>query len=107
MPAPDPRDVFINVPFDPSYEPLFVTLVGTLVFLGQKPHYAREVREDGGGRLKRILELIRKCRMSIHDLSRVGMPVRFNMPFELGLASALKLTEPRRYEIFVMDAVDR
>lgn len=32
------------------------------------------------------------------------MPVRFNMPFELGLACALKLAEPDRYEIFVLDA---
>lgn len=106
MVASDPRDVFINVPFDPGYEPLFVTLVGALVFLGQEPHCVLEVREKGDGRLKRILDLMRTCRMSIHDLSRVGTPVRFNMPFELGLASALKLTAPSRYEIFVMDAVD-
>lgn len=106
MAASDPRDVFINVPFDPGYEPLFVTLVGALVFLGQEPHCVLEVREKGDGRLKRIRDLIRTCRMSIHDLSRVGTPVRFNMPFELGLAAALKLAAPRRYEIFIMDTVD-
>ena len=32
------------------------------------------------------------------------MPARFNMPFELGLASALKLQMPEQYEIFVLDA---
>ena len=36
-----------------------------------------------------IFRLLEECRVSIHDLSRVGVPVRFNMPFELGLAFAL------------------
>jgi hypothetical protein len=105
MALSDRRDVFINVPFDTAYEPLFVTLLSTLIFLGQEPHCVLEVREKGDGRLKRVLDLMRSCRISIHDLSRVGTPARFNMPFELGLASALKLTTPGRYEIFVMDAV--
>jgi hypothetical protein len=102
--VPDPNAVFVNVPFDLSYEPLFVTLIGSLVFLGQEPHCVLEVREKGDGRLLRIVELMRACRMSIHDLSRTGMPVRFNMPFELGLACSLKLTNPATYEIFVLDS---
>jgi hypothetical protein len=102
--APDSNAVFINVPFDPSYESLFVTLVGSLVFLGQEPHCVLEVREKGDGRLLRIVELMRSCRMSIHDLSRTGTPVRFNMPFELGLACALKIAAPATYEIFVLDS---
>jgi len=105
MPAPDPKAVFVNVPFDAAYEPLFVTLVGTLVFLSQKPHCVLEVREKGDGRLIRILDLMRTCRMSVHDLSRTGTPVRFNMPFELGLACALKLQHPTDYEVFVLDAI--
>lgn len=105
IPAPDPKAVFVNVPFDAAYEPLFVTLVGTLVFLGQKPHCVLEVREKGDGRLIRILDLMRTCRMSVHDLSRTGTPVRFNMPFELGLACALKLQHPTDYEVFVLDAI--
>ncbi|MBZ5554720.1 MAG: hypothetical protein LAO21_18540 [Acidobacteriia bacterium] len=104
MATPDPKAVFVNVPFDPRYEPLFVTLVGVLVFLGQKPHCVLEVTEKGEGRLIRIHDLIRRCRLSIHDLSRTGMPVRFNMPFELGLACSLKLQRPRQYEIFVLEA---
>jgi hypothetical protein len=106
MAPPESTHVFINAPFDPSYESLFVTLVGTLVFLGQEPHCVLEVREKGEGRLKRILDLIRKCRISIHELSRVGLPVRFNMPYELGLASALKLTSGYRFEIFVLETRD-
>jgi hypothetical protein len=106
MGAPDPRHVFINAPFDAAYEPLFVTLVGTLVFLGQEPHCVLEVPEKGDGRLQRILDLIRTCRMSKHEMSRVGTPVRFNMPFELGLACTLKLENPTLYDVFVLDAED-
>lgn len=102
--TPDRKAVFINVPFDTAYEPLFITLVGMLVFLGQEPHCVLEVRERGEGRLARIIELIRTCRMSIHDLSRVGLPARFNMPFELGLACTVKDSDPAKYEIFVLDS---
>ena len=70
MAGSDPRHVFINAPFDAAYEPLFVTLVGTLVFLGQQPHCVLEVPEKGDGRLQRILDLIRTCRTSVHELSR-------------------------------------
>jgi hypothetical protein len=102
LPSPDPKGVFINAPFDRSYEPLFVTLVGTLVFLGQEPHCVLEIRETGEGRLARIIDLMLSCRMSIHDLSR--MSARFNMPYELGLASAIKHLYPNDYEIFVLDS---
>ena len=39
--------------------------------------------------MERILDLLNNCYASIHELSCVGTPVRFNMPFELGLACAL------------------
>ena len=104
MAVTDENAVFINVPFDSSYESLFVTLVGTLVFLGQEPHCVLEVREDGDGRLARIVDLMRTCRVSIHDLSRTGTPARFNMPFELGLACALKIADPKAYEILVLES---
>ncbi len=106
MAEPYPRHVFINAPFDAAYEPLFVTLIGTLIFLGQDPHCVLEVPEKGEGRLLRIFNLIRQCRVSVHELSRVGTPVRFNMPFEMGLACALKLENPSSYEVFVLDAVN-
>jgi hypothetical protein len=47
-------------------------------------------------RLERILDLIRQCEYSVHDLSRVEIDraapqtPRFNMPFELGLSVALE-----------------
>jgi hypothetical protein len=40
--------------------------------------------------------------VSIHDLSRVGNPVRFNMPFELGLR-ARSLMSAADYDVFVLD----
>ena len=104
MTAPEANGVFLNVPFDSAYESQFVTLVGSLVFLGKQPHCVLEVREQGAGRLTRIFDLMRQCRMSIHDLSRAGTPARFNMPFELGLACALQLSNPSDYEVFVLDA---
>ena len=100
----DENGVFVNVPFDSSYEPLFITLVGVLVFLGQDPHCVLEVREKGDGRLTRIVDLMRTCKVSIHDLSRTGTPARFNMPFELGLACALKIADPKAYEILVLES---
>jgi hypothetical protein len=99
----DAKSVFVNVPFDRAYEPLFVTLIATLVFLGREPHCVLEVQETGQGRLQRIFQLIRSCPMSIHDLSRVGQPTRFNMPFELGLACGLALSSGN-HDIVVLDA---
>lgn len=83
------RTVFLNVPFDTSYEPLFVALIAALTSLGRVPRCVLELPEEGGGRLQRILQLLRNCPVSIHDLSRSGQPARFNMPFELGIAVAL------------------
>ena len=90
----DVQNVFLNVPYDRGYEPLFVTLVASVVALGLKPRCVLEVREQGQGRLTRIQELLESCRTSIHDLSRVGTPVRFNMPFELGLACSIARYKP-------------
>jgi len=103
-PPIDPKRVFINAPFDRVYERPFITLVGVLAFLEYKPHCVLEVRETGDGRLQRIYELMRTCRISIHDMSRIGVPARFNMPFELGLAYCLKLANPEQYEVIVLDS---
>ncbi|HEV7669422.1 MAG TPA: hypothetical protein VGS22_12935 [Thermoanaerobaculia bacterium] len=100
----DPKSVFLNVPYDKPYEPLFATLVGTLVSLGQKPHCVLEVRERGQGRLVRIYELLRSCGVSIHDLSRAGRVARYNMPFELGLACSFAL-DGKPHEVLVLDTI--
>jgi hypothetical protein len=96
------KSVFLNVPFDAGYERNFVALIISLVSLGQTPHCVLELPELGSGRFRRLFKHLEKCRISIHDLSRAGVPVRFNMPFELGLACAL--AEYRKFHYyFVME----
>ena len=90
---PDERSVFINIPYDRTYEDNFTALLTGLISLGRVPRAALELPERGEGRLDRLFKRVEACKASIHDLSRVGNPGRFNMPFELGLAFAL-----RRYQ---------
>lgn len=92
-----PADVFINVPFDRRYEPLYLAFIAGLVGLGLNPRCVVEVARSAP-RLQRLLSLIGSCTYSIHDLSRVQLTrtgqfrvPRFNMPFELGLAVAVAL----------------
>lgn len=89
---PDERSVFVNVPYDRAYEESFAAILTVLISLGRIPRAALELPERGEGRLDRVFGQIETCGASIHDLSRVDDP-RFNMPFELGLAFAL-----RRYQ---------
>jgi hypothetical protein len=97
----DPRDVFLNVPFDKAYERQFVALIAALVAVGRTPRCVLELPEMGRGRLNRLLQHLRQCGVSIHDLSRVGTPVRFNMPFELGMACALAEMEGRHQYVLL------
>lgn len=91
------KQAFLNVPFDPRFEPLFIAYIVGLTSLGFKPRCVLEVAPSitAWSRLDRIKSLIASCDVSIHDLSRVQLstgPIRcprFNMPFELGLAVAL------------------
>lgn len=97
--------VFLNVPFDEAYEPCFLALIAGLVGVGFAPRSVLQV-PPSDDRLRRIYGLIRSCRYSLHDLSRVelsdGFP-RFNMPFEAGLASAVALSSAR-HERFLLEA---
>lgn len=84
------RDLFINCPFDAAYLPLLQCLIFTVLECGFRPRIALEGADSGQVRFQKIQELIRSCRFSIHDLSRIeplhsGDLPRFNMPFELGL----------------------
>jgi hypothetical protein len=90
------RSVFINCPFDDDYVPIFEAIVFTVQALGFEPVSARIRINSGEVRLLKIASLIRRCRYSIHDLSRTeldpshGLP-RFNMPLELGLDLGCKI----------------
>jgi hypothetical protein len=84
-------DVFLNVPFDPKYEPLLLALIAGLTAFGLTPRSVLEIPTQHD-RLRRLFHLIEECEASVHDLSRTGSYgtaprcARFNMPFELGLA---------------------
>jgi len=90
----DARNVFINVPFDDDYAPLFDALVFTTIACGYRVRCALEEDDSGNIRLDKLVRLIRECPRSIHDLSRIELGdnelPRFNMPFELGLALGAK-----------------
>lgn len=93
----DAQSVFLNVPFDHEYIPLFLALIAGLAGLGRTPRCVLEVPSGGRNRLERIFALIASCETSIHDLSRVGLSgklkvPRFNMPFELGITYAISQT---------------
>jgi hypothetical protein len=103
----DPATVFLNVPFDEKYRPIFIALLASLTALGHKPRCVLEVPSSGLNRLDRIYDLLASCDASIHDLSRVTLSgslrvPRFNMPFELGLAYAI--AQEHEHYFFVLEA---
>ena len=119
-PATFSQSVFINCPFDEKYKPLFLAIVFTVHLLGFLPRCSKEINK-GGDRLKKIMDIMVKCKYGIHDISRIqrtGDMPRFNMPFELGIdigcqrignqncrAKILLIleTEPFRYKTFMSD----
>ena len=81
--------VFINCPFEDSYNNLFNASIFTVLACGFYPISALEYN-DGSLRLEKIYDLVKGCRYGIHDLSMVTLDTknnlpRFNMPFELGV----------------------
>jgi hypothetical protein len=89
------NSVFINCPFDPEYWPLFEAITFSVYDLGYYPRCALEVDDSSQVRIQKITEIIKECRLSIHDISRTetdGSPPlpRFNMPLELGLFMGAK-----------------
>jgi hypothetical protein len=82
--------LFINCPFDKDYRPLLHSLIFVVFECGLQPRLASQEVDSGRVRIEKIRDLIRSCRYSIHDISRMeplspGDDPRFNMPFELGL----------------------
>ncbi|MGC2111328.1 MAG: hypothetical protein WA655_17570 [Candidatus Korobacteraceae bacterium] len=85
--------VFLNLPYDSTFQPLFLAYIAGVTAFGLTPRATLEI-PGGMRRLDRIFEILAQCQYSIHDLSRVQLDrtaprtPRFNMPFELGLAVA-------------------
>jgi hypothetical protein len=89
----------------------------TLVYAGLVPRLASEKSDSLEHRLEKIVHLIKECKYSIHDLSRLKAAkakelFRMNMPFELGIDYGCRRTatnymsskrslilETRKYEI--------
>ena len=114
MPAKqvDPRAVFLNLPYDKEFEPLFLAYIAGVSCLRLIPCVTLGI-PGGDRRLDRIFDLVRRSRYSIHDLSRVEMDThrpptpRFNMPFELGLAVAWTKINRARHRWFVFETQPR
>jgi len=108
-PLPDPRAVFLNIPYDAEFTPLYTAYIVGLCQLGLDPHLTLEI-PGGARRLDKIFELIQRCQYSIHDLSRVEVspaPIavpRFNMPLELGMTITWQRMNPNLHEWYVWES---
>jgi len=112
LPPTDPSAVFLNIPYDEEFKELYLAYIVGLYQLGLKPRITSGI-PGGERRLDRVFALIRSCRYSIHDLSRVELSVsspatpRFNMPLELGLAIAWAKLHPKRHTWFLWESTPR
>lgn len=108
-PPPDPKAVFLNIPYDEEFHSLYIAYIVGLFQLDLVPHLAPEI-PGGDRRLNRIIQLIQSCRYSIHDLSRVELSVvpsatpRFNMPLELGMTITWQILNPSLHTWFVWES---
>jgi hypothetical protein len=103
VPTRGSKDVFVNVPFDEAYEPLFIALIAGLTRMGLTPRSVLEIPPQQD-RLTRLKELVKACPYSLHDLSRSkssrANPIaRFNMPFEFGLSLGLRSGRNHRWVV--------
>src|SRR5271166_346506 len=93
--VPRRPSIFINCPFDSEFLPFLRAILFTVCAMGCEPRSALEESDSSALRLEKIYKLIKRCRLSIHDLSRTelsagtGLP-RFNMPLELGILLGIK-----------------
>jgi hypothetical protein len=107
--APPRESAFLNVPYDARYEDLLLAFLAGLSGFALTPRVTLEI-PGSQRRLDRIVHLLRRCRYSFHDLSRVELDPthpatpRFNMPFELGLAVAVAKMRHGRHQWFVFEA---
>jgi len=93
MASSKPQDtdswVFINMPYGEKHESMLIALTVVTIAMKRQPFPAFLIADRGSGRISKIVEAIKQCPYSIHDLSIIpeGLP-RYNMPFELGIACA-------------------
>jgi hypothetical protein len=111
-PQVEPDSVFLNIPYDKKFTKIYLAYLSGLVALGLNPKATLAI-PGGVTRLDRIFALIRSCRYSLHDLSRVELDrnhpptPRFNMPLELGMAVAWAKLNPKEHDWFVFESQER
>jgi hypothetical protein len=109
---PNPLAVFLNFPYDDQFRKLYLGYIAGICSFGLVPRTTLEI-PGGERRLNRIVDLIRGCRYSFHDLSRVELDLRrprtprFNMPFELGLAVMAAIEHPAQHTWCVFESKAR
>ncbi|MBI1354877.1 MAG: hypothetical protein GC160_11060 [Acidobacteria bacterium] len=109
MVPPYEVSVFINCPFDDDFNPFLDAILLAAVACGLDPRSPDELGPwHPKPRLERIQDLMKASKYSIHDLSRLRGEgddnfARMNMPFELGMARGLWLSDPARDMIVLTD----
>ncbi len=83
-------NVFVNCPFDHSYNDLFEAIIFAIHDCGFIARCAREEDDAGNVRINKIMKIIDECKYGIHDISKADLDAntnlaRFNMPLELGI----------------------
>ena len=124
-PVESKDNVFINCPFDQTYQPLFRAVVFTIHRCGFAARCALEEDSTGDIRINKIIDIINECPYGVHDISKADLDeqsklARFNMPLELGIfigahrfapakshnsrkKYVVMDTEPFRYQKFISD----
>jgi hypothetical protein len=99
---------FINMPYAPRYERVYLAFIAGLAGFGMVPTAA--VNDPSSHfQLDRIFDLVAASDYSFHDLSQMSLDrvkprtPRFNMPFELGLAVATARLRNPHHQWFVFD----
>jgi hypothetical protein len=87
--------IFLNCPFDRAYQLVFRAIIFAIYDCGFRARCALEESDSGELRLRKIIRLLKTCRYSIHDLSRIHG--RLNMPLELGVELGLRESGRRKW----------
>lgn len=103
--------VFLNVPFDDEYLPIFHALVFAAHDCGLQARCALESHDGSVVRIDKLYRIMDACRLGIHDICRTQLdPIhklpRFNMPLELGIFLGAKRYGPplqRRKMAMILD----
>lgn len=85
------KNIFINCPIDQEFiDNLLKPILFIVIKNGFNPRLSLEISDSGQSRLLKITDIIKNCKYSIHDISKVKSKAihefsRMNMPFELGI----------------------